>query len=159
MTLPSVSHLPRADVRAQLVAQDDPKTRERTVVYPTPHGPPAVHDFQAASAADLMDRFAGSTYGEIRGNAAADLQRAEAKASSALKLSVGLGAASLASVAAVASGAVPGPVGVVLAAASMVGTVLSAHSFSVHDDAAQDDRRLLAEMQKAGDFLVGGQGA
>lgn len=154
MTVPSMSSLPRADVRAQLVVQDDPKARERTGVYPTPHGPPAVHDFQLASAADLMDRFSGSTYGELHGQATAHLQSTQAKASSALKLSLGLGAASLASVAAVASGAVPGPLGVVLTAATMVGTVLSAHNFSVHDDAAQDDRRLLAEMQKAGEALT-----
>lgn len=90
----------------------------------------------------------------IRGKAAADLQRTEAKPSGALKLSIGLGAASLASAAAVAAGAVPGPVGVVLTAATMVGTVLSAHSFSVHDEGAQDDRRLLAEMHKAGEALI-----
>lgn len=154
MTVPSMSSLPRADVRAQLLAQDDPKARERTRVYPTPHGPPAVHDFQLASAADLMDRFSGSTYGEVHKQAAAHLQSTEAKASGALKLTLGLGAASLASITAFAAGAVPGPVGVVLTAATMVGTVLSAHTFSVHDDAAQDDRRLLAEMQKAGEALT-----
>lgn len=149
--------LPRADVRAQLVKQDDPKARERQKIYPAPYGMPVTHEFQVASAADLMDRFAGSTYGDVRQNVAADLRRTEGSAKVAGRLGIGLGATSLACVAGIATGALNSPLGVAITAAALAGTVVAAYRYEAHDEAAQDDRRLLAEMEKAGEALLADQ--
>lgn len=154
MTASALSSIPRADLRSRLEAMDDPQSRQRTKIYPTPHGMPVVHEYEVASAAALMDAYQGATYGDIQAAASGHLRESEAGAARSLRAMAGLGLAALGSVAAVATGAVPGPVGVVLAAASMVGTVVAAHRYEVHDAAAQDDRRLADAMKAAGEAIL-----
>lgn len=150
----TLSSIPRETLRTRLELQDDPEARKRTKIYPPAFGGTGAVTLEDRPAAVVMDSFEGATFAEVAARVRAHESASGEAMKVALRSSLALGAVGVGSLMGMASGVIPGPVGLVVGGVSLVGCVLAASRFETHEDAARDDARLLSEMDKAGQAIL-----